>query len=241
MKWTDNRDLLAEGLKRARRHYNEGKSKELRITQEELADRLGVSLKTVMNWEQGQAAPSVDKLMELADIYHCDLDYLTGRLDQKTHDLQFIHDQTGLSEKAIEKLQSFMTEPDWDQMEMDLRESSPEIPEEKIHDSIQRQRESWETSPARDYSQILSLILEDLNSEYLLSLIAKRVKGYQPRSRSDRPLAHKELTQDDLWIDLDGQRVLTHKRNMLDSLIQSEVASMIPVITETYHSSKTEG
>ena len=125
MKWTDNRYSIAEGLKRARRQYNEGKSKELRITQEELAERLGVSLKTVMNWEQGQAIPSVETLMDLAEIYHCDLDYLTGRLDQKTHDLQFIHDQTGLSEKAIEKLQSVMIEPDWDQMERDFRESAP--------------------------------------------------------------------------------------------------------------------
>ena len=224
---------LKEGLKRAR--------KEAGLTQADLAEKMGVHIKTVMNWEQGIAEPPLGTLMELTELYHCDLDYLTGRLDQKTHDLQFIHDQTGLSEKAIEKLQSLVTVPDWDQREKDLRESAPEIPEEKIHESIMRQRESWETSPARDYSQILSLILEDLNSEYLLSLITKRVKGYQPRSRSDRPLTHKELTQDDLWIDLDGQRILTHKRNMLESLIQSEVASMIPVITETYHSSKSEG
>ena len=229
---------LKEGLKRAR--------KEAGLTQAELTEILkskGIAshIKTVMNWEQGIAEPSLGTLMKLTELYNCDLDYLTGRIDCKTHDLQFIHDQTGLSEKAIEKLLSLVTEPDWDQMERDLRESAPEIPEEKIHDSIQRQRESWETSPARDYSQILSLILEDLNSEYLLSLITKRVKGYQPRSRSDRPLTHKELTQDDLWIDLDGQRVLTHKRNMLESLIQSEVASMIPVITEAYHSSKSEG
>lgn len=221
---------LKEGLKRAR--------KEAGLTQEGLAETMGVHIKTVMNWEQGIAEPSLGTLMDLTELYHCDLDYLTGRLDQKTHDLQFIHDQTGLSEKAIEKLQSFMTEPDWDQMEMDLRESAPEIPEEKIHASIQRQRESWETSPARDYSEIISLLIEDLNAEYLLSLITKRVKGYQPQRRSDRPLTHKELTQDDLWIDLDGQRILTHKRNMLDSLIQSEVASMIPVITETYHDSQ---
>ena len=221
---------LSEGLKRAR--------KEAGLTQAQLAEKYGVHIKTVMNWEQGIAEPSLSTLMDLAEIYHCDLDYLTGRLDQKTHDLQFIHDQTGLSEKAIEKLQSLVTVPDWDQREKDLRESAPEIPEEKIHESIMRQRESWETSPARDYSQILSLILEDLNSEYLLSLITRRVKGYKPRSRSDRPLTHKELTQDDLWIDLDGQRILTHKRNMLDSLIQSEVASMIPVITETYHNSQ---
>lgn len=224
---------LKEGLKRAR--------KEAGLTQADLAEKMGVHIKTVMNWEQGIAEPPLGTLMELTELYHCDLDYLTGRLDQKTHDLQFIHDQTGLSEKAIEKLQSFMTEPDWDQMERDFIESAPEISEEKIHDSIQRQRESYQTSPARDYSEIISLLIEDLNSEYLLSLITKRVKGYQPRSRSDRPLTHKELTQDDLWIDLDGQRILTHKRNMLDSLIQSEVASMIPVITETYHSSKSEG
>lgn len=221
---------LKEGLKRAR--------KEAGLTQEGLAETMGVHIKTVMNWEQGIAEPSLGTLMDLTELYHCDLDYLTGRLDQKTHDLQFIHDQTGLSEKAIEKLQSFMTEPDWDQMERDFIESAPEIPEEKIHDSIQRQRESWETSPARDYSEIISLLIEDLNAEYLLSLITKRVKGYQPQRRSDRPLTHKELTQDDLWIDLDGQRILTHKRNMLDSLIQSEVASMIPVITETYHDSQ---
>jgi len=224
---------LKEGLKRAR--------KESGLTQAELADRMNVHIKTVMNWEQGIAEPPLGTLMDLTELYHCDLDYLTGRLDQKTHDLQFIHDQTGLSEKAIEKLQSFMTEPDWDQMERDFRESAPEISEEKIHDSIQRQRESYQTSVARDYSEILSLILEDMNSEYLISLIVRRVKGYQPRSRSDRSLTHKELTQDDLWIDLDGQRILTHKRNMLDSLIQSEVASMIPVISETYHSSKSEG
>ena len=223
---------LSEGLKRAR--------KEAGLTQAQLAEKYGVHIKTVMNWEQGIAEPSLSTLMDLAEIYHCDLDYLTGRLDQKTHDLQFIHDQTGLSEKAIEKLQSFMTEPDWDQMERDLRESAPEIPEEKIHESVQRQRESWETSPHRDYPEILSLLIEDMNADYLFSLITRRVKGYKPRSRSDRPLTHKELTQDDLWIDLDGQKILTHKKNMLDSLISSEVASMIPVIAETYHSSKSE-
>ena len=223
---------LKEGLKRAR--------KEAGYTQEGLAEAFHVHIKTVMNWEQGKAEPSLGTLIELAQFYDCDLDYLTGRIDCKTHDLQFIHDQTGLSEKAIRKLQSLVTEPDWDQMERDLIESAPEIPEEKLHNSVQRQRESYLTSIARDYPEILSLLIEDTNAEYLLSLITKRVKGYKPRSRSDRPLTHKELTQDDLWIDLDGQKILTHKRNMLDSLISSEVASMIPIITETYHSTKTE-
>lgn len=217
---------LRDGLKRARN--------EAGLTQADLAERMNIHIKTVRNWEQGIAEPSLGTLMDLADLYHCDLDYLTGRLDQKTHDLQFIHDQTGLSEKAIEKLQSLRTEPDWNQLERDLIESDPEIPEEKIHESIQRQRESWETSIKRDYPDILSLLIEDLNSEYLISLITRRVKGYNPQTRSDRP-----ITQDDLWINLDGQKILTQKRNMLDSLIQSEIAHLIPIITETYHSIKT--
>lgn len=196
MKWTANRIQISEGLKRARRQFNKNKPKDHQITQEDLAEKMEVSLKTVMNWEQGQAIPSVETLMKLAELYHCDLDYLTGRIDQKTHDLQFIHDQTGLSEKAIKRLQ--------------------ELPY---------------------YTDILSLIIEDIGSEYLIYLISKRVKGYDP---FHRPKTHKELTQDDFFIDLDGQKILTRKRNLLDSLIQSEVANMIPIITETYHRTKTE-
>ena len=39
------------------------------ITQEEAADSLNVSVKTVQNWENGIKAPSVDNLMYLADLY----------------------------------------------------------------------------------------------------------------------------------------------------------------------------
>ena len=83
----------------------------------------------------------------------------------------------------------------------------------------------------------MSLLIEDLNAEYLLSLITRRVKDYKPRSKVS---THHELTQDDFWIDLDGQKVLTHKRNILDSLIQTEIANMIPIITEAYHNNKSE-
>lgn len=90
---------LKEGLKRAR--------KEAGFTQAELAEKLKVTLKTIQNWEQNVKAgtlPTMGQLLQLAEFYDCDLDYLTGRIDFKTHDLQFIHDQTGLSEKAIQIL-----------------------------------------------------------------------------------------------------------------------------------------
>lgn len=45
------------------------------MTQEQLAQHLGVSRQTVSKWESGQA-PELGKLMELADLFHCQLDDL---------------------------------------------------------------------------------------------------------------------------------------------------------------------
>lgn len=88
---------LKNGLKRARKEAN--------LTQQQLADEIRVHVKTIMNWEQGVAKPSLDTLLQLANFYNCDLDYLTGKIECKTHDLQFICDQTRLSQEAVLVLQ----------------------------------------------------------------------------------------------------------------------------------------
>ena len=98
---------LKEGLKRAR--------KEAGFTQQKLFKELedkGIigHIKTVQNWEQGISEPSLGTLIKLTHFYDCDLDYLTGRIDCKTHDLQFIHDQTGLTEEAIIKIKELSAE-----------------------------------------------------------------------------------------------------------------------------------
>lgn len=97
---------LGEGLKRARRQHDffDEKGKKLKSTQKVLADTINVSLETIRNWEQNRAIPSLSILLELSDLYQCDLDYLTGRIDCKTHDLQFICDNIGLSESATTEL-----------------------------------------------------------------------------------------------------------------------------------------
>lgn len=48
------------------------------ITQEELANRLGVSRQAVSNWERGETSPDTDNLIALARIYHMSLDELLG-------------------------------------------------------------------------------------------------------------------------------------------------------------------
>ena len=54
-------------------HYLRKKNK---ITQEELADRLGVSRQSVSKWETGEAYPETEKLLLLCDMFGVTLDGL---------------------------------------------------------------------------------------------------------------------------------------------------------------------
>ena len=50
--------------------------KEHGYSQEELADKLGVSRQAVSKWECGEASPDTDNLIELAKLYNTSLDEL---------------------------------------------------------------------------------------------------------------------------------------------------------------------
>lgn len=50
--------------------------KQLKITQEELAERMFVTRQTVSRWETNAAYPDVETLIKLCDILHCDMDTL---------------------------------------------------------------------------------------------------------------------------------------------------------------------
>ena len=75
-------------------------------TQQELAQKIGKENgQTISNWESGNYPPkSFADAIKLSDVLDVDLDYLTGRLHEQTHDIQFIHDQTGLTGDAVKKL-----------------------------------------------------------------------------------------------------------------------------------------
>lgn len=46
------------------------------MTQEELAERMGVSRQTISKWETDEAVPDVNKLLELSSLFACTLDAL---------------------------------------------------------------------------------------------------------------------------------------------------------------------
>ena len=65
------------------------------LTQAEVADSLGVSSVVYSRYETGTRQPSIDLLIQMADIFDVSVDYLVGRKD--------IEDST-LSEYEIELL-----------------------------------------------------------------------------------------------------------------------------------------
>lgn len=57
--------------------------KELRtkanITQKQLAEYIGVTSQTILNWENGIFEPKISELIKLANYFHVSVDYLIER------------------------------------------------------------------------------------------------------------------------------------------------------------------
>ena len=49
------------------------------LTQNEIANKLGVSGQTILNWENGIYEPKINQLIQLADLFDVSVDYLIER------------------------------------------------------------------------------------------------------------------------------------------------------------------
>ncbi|GMR65853.1 helix-turn-helix domain-containing protein [Bacillus thuringiensis] len=70
--------------------------KNQKLSQYDLADRLGFSRGKLANYEQGQREPDYDTLKKIADFFEVSTDYLLGRTEKKE---LFTNMSLGLSEK----------------------------------------------------------------------------------------------------------------------------------------------
>ena len=69
---------------------------EKKLTQKQVADRIGLAISAVSSYESGTRYPSYDVLVKLARIFHVSTDYLLGITDKRNIDV------TGLSDNEIE-------------------------------------------------------------------------------------------------------------------------------------------
>ena len=59
---------LADNLKKIRKDNN--------LSQEDLADKLGVSRQSVSKWESGQAYPEMDKVLQICKLFNLNINDL---------------------------------------------------------------------------------------------------------------------------------------------------------------------
>lgn len=69
---------------------------ERKLTQKQVADRIGLAISAVSSYESGLRYPSYDVLVKLARIFHVSTDYLLGITDKRSIDV------TGLTDGEIE-------------------------------------------------------------------------------------------------------------------------------------------
>lgn len=56
-----------------------------RLTQGELAKKVGITTSTISMYEQGNRKPSIEALEALADFFNVDVDYLLGKSTRSTY------------------------------------------------------------------------------------------------------------------------------------------------------------
>ncbi|MVM53796.1 helix-turn-helix domain-containing protein [Gordonibacter sp. ResAG-26] len=55
----------------------------LGLTQKEVAEKIGVSEKSVARWERGEIAPQATALKSLHGLFGCTVDYLLGLTEER--------------------------------------------------------------------------------------------------------------------------------------------------------------
>lgn len=71
---------------------------ENKLTQKQVADRIGLAISAVSSYESGTRFPSYEALIKLARIFHVSTDYLLGLTEKRSIDV------TGLDDTEIELL-----------------------------------------------------------------------------------------------------------------------------------------
>lgn len=79
----------------------------LHISQQSLADALNISARqTIAKWEKGIILPQLEDLLNMCNIFHCEIGYLLGEYNCRTRVATDISKETGLTEKSILSLQN---------------------------------------------------------------------------------------------------------------------------------------
>ena len=89
---------LAENLKKIRKENN--------LSQEQLAEKLGVSRQSVSKWEAGQAYPEMDKVLQICKLFNLNMDEL---FNQDVKEINEVKESKANVNKYIDDFLDFIT------------------------------------------------------------------------------------------------------------------------------------
>ena len=88
--------------------------KEKELTQEQLAEQLGVARRTVSRWETGNNMPDLDILVELSDLYSVDLrEILSGERNSETMDQELKETVLQVADYSSEEKNKMLRRMHW--------------------------------------------------------------------------------------------------------------------------------
>lgn len=89
--------------------------KKLGLTQDQLAEKLGVTAQAVSKWENDQSCPDISTLPKLADMFGISIDELLGRSPaQPVHETEFVEEEDDEKEPEGIHIQNGKWEFQWD-------------------------------------------------------------------------------------------------------------------------------
>ncbi len=118
--------IFSSRLKERRKEYNKERQGTDKLTQQRLAEQLGVSHDAVKSWEKGEYLPTLPHLLEICILLNCDADYLLGLSEEPLHDAFDMKRDTGFSDKTcfqLHNLQNVITNYQGETAHYGLREA----------------------------------------------------------------------------------------------------------------------
>jgi transcriptional regulator with XRE-family HTH domain len=89
---------------------------ETRVSQQEIADHVGVSRQAISQWKNGVTIPDMYHFRKVADFFNVPMEYLLGETESRLRENINAANDLGLSDKAITKLQEWAKENNGDEI-----------------------------------------------------------------------------------------------------------------------------
>lgn len=153
------------------------------VKREEIAKLLNCSVSAISNYENGNRTPDFDSLILLADYFDTTTDYLLGRTEIKSSniDIKKICEYTGLEEGAIKKLHYFTAVRNEDIEDMFVR---PKYKKKYINKAGFTDYEKAKRNYAEDIKKTLVFLSAVIEDEEVVDLSSNAVDCFVYRKEN---------------------------------------------------------